>query len=244
MLKFTVDDLAAVPAEAHNFYEKTDAGYRLKVEGVEDVSGLKSALAKEREAAKVARQYQALGMTPEEIAQIKAEREKGEEERARKAGEFDKLREKIAAQHQAEIASIRAEMEAIAKSEQEARIVNGLTSALSEAGASAEGLKLLPGILASRAKMETVDGKRVVRILDADGSAMLVKGKDATFADLAASVANEYPSLFKATTKAGSGTQTATAGAGSAAKTVTRSQFDSMSPLERSRLRGVKIVDG
>jgi len=235
-LKAVVDTLEGVPEAVHSFYGKGDDGkFRLNVEGLEDTSGLKTALQKERENAKAAEQYKKLGMTPDEILALKTEREKAEEERARKAGEFDKLTEKMRAQFDAELAKVKAEYEPIAKSEQEARITIGLTNALSDAGASPEGLKLLPAILADRAKIETIDGKRVVKILDADGSPMLVKGKDATFADLATVVASEYPSLFKATTKAGSGTQSASSGAGSAGKTIEASKLASMSPQEKAQ---------
>ncbi len=245
-LKLQTDTLDGLPEAVHGFYEKTDNGFRLKVDGLEDTAGLKSALQKEREAAKMAREYEKLGLKPDEILALKAEREKAEEERARKAGEFDQLRAKIKSQHEAELAAIKAEYEAVAKSEQEARVVNGLTNALSQAGATAEGLELLPNLFAGRARIETVDNKRVVKILDADGSPMLGKGgKDATFADLAEAAIQKYPSLFKPTTKAGGGTPPTSKGAGSATKTITRTQFDTMSQGERSAFfrEGGKVTD-
>jgi hypothetical protein len=133
MLKLTVDKLDGLPEAVHSFYEQTDNGYRLKVDGVEDVSGLKSALHKEREAAKA---YKSLGMTPDEIAELKALRDKTTEDAARKAGDFDKLREKITSQYEAEKAALKAELDAISKSEADARINQGLMSALAEAGAN------------------------------------------------------------------------------------------------------------
>lgn len=230
-LKLTVDKLDGLPEAVHSFYEPTENGFRLKVDGVEDVSGLKSALQKEREAAKA---YKSTGLSPDEIAELKALRDRTTEEAARKAGDFDKLRDKMASQFETEKAALKAELEAIAKSEADARINQGLMSALAEAGATAEGMSLLPTVFKNRAKIETVDGVRVLRVLDEDGTPMLISGKDATLADLVKVAQSKYGSLFKATTKAGSGTPTASNGAGGAVKTVNRSTFDAMSQAQRA----------
>jgi hypothetical protein len=61
-------------------------------------------------------------------------------------------------------------------------------------------------------------------------------GKDATFADLAALAAEKYPSLFKATTKPGSGTQPGASGAGSttkAGKAVSAADLEKMTPQQK-----------
>ena len=52
MLKFQLENLDGVDASLHSFYEQTDTGYKLKVEGIDDGKELKSALQKEREIAK------------------------------------------------------------------------------------------------------------------------------------------------------------------------------------------------
>ena len=248
MLKYELETLDNTDDAVKGLYELVDGGkFRLKVEGIEDTSGLKSALAKERDAAKKAREYQALGLTPDEIRELKASREAAEDEAARKAGDFDKLRDKITAQSQAQIDAIKAEMAAIEASERDARITAGLMSALSEAGATQEGLALLPEIMKGRAKIETVEGQRKIKILDEDGSPMLSNGgKDATFADLVNAASTRFPSLFAAKTKTGSGTPPGgNNGAGSAQKTVTRTQFDTMSQLERTEFAksGGKVVN-
>lgn len=55
MLKFKVENLDGVDASLHGFYDKTDSGYQLKVDGVEDVTGLKNALQAERDGNKDAK---------------------------------------------------------------------------------------------------------------------------------------------------------------------------------------------
>lgn len=52
MLKFQLENLDGVDSSLHSFYEQTDTGYRLKVEGIDDGKELKNALQKEREIAK------------------------------------------------------------------------------------------------------------------------------------------------------------------------------------------------
>lgn len=56
MLKFEIESLEGVEQSIQSLYEKTEAGsYRLKVDGIEDTTGLKTALQKERESNKDAK---------------------------------------------------------------------------------------------------------------------------------------------------------------------------------------------
>jgi hypothetical protein len=216
-----------------------DAG-KADDEKSDDLTGLKTALQKERERAraleKQAKAYEGLGLSPDEIANLKASQEKAEEERAKAAGEWDALREKLSTQHQTELQKLQEQLNAISMSEHEARVESGLKSALMEAGVTEEGASILPDILKTRAKIETVDGKRVVKVLDTDGTPMIGKdGRDATLPDLVAQVTDKYPSLFKAQTKPGSGTPPGGNGAGRAdTQTVKASQLESMSPQQKA----------
>jgi hypothetical protein len=206
----------------------------------EDLTGLKTALQKERERAraleKQAKAYEGLGLSPDEIADLKAKHEKAEEERAKAAGEWDTLREKLSSQHKSELEKLQEQLNAISMSEHEARVESGLKSALMEAGVTEEGASILPDILKTRAKIETVDGKRVVKVLDTDGTPMIGKdGRDASLSDLVAQVTEKYPSLFKAQTKPGSGTPPGGNGAGRAnSQTVSASQLEGMTPQQKA----------
>lgn len=54
-LPITVDSLDSIEESAHSFYVEVDGKYHLDIEGLEDTSGLKSALEKERQASKDAK---------------------------------------------------------------------------------------------------------------------------------------------------------------------------------------------
>lgn len=84
MLKFQVESLDGVDASLHGFYEQTDGGYRLKVDGVEDVGGLKTALQKERENVK---------LTQKELAELKRLREEDEQKLMQEQGKYKELSE-------------------------------------------------------------------------------------------------------------------------------------------------------
>ena len=84
-LPFSTDTIDSIPEAQRGLYKEVNGKFTLDVEGYEDPVGLKSALAKERDAAKSATRqaqaWQALGKTPEEItqlleAQAQAERDK------------------------------------------------------------------------------------------------------------------------------------------------------------------------
>ena len=89
-LQLIVDTLDAVPENLRSLYSESDGKFRLAVDGLEDTAGLKSALQKEREAARAAEKqskaWMALGKTPEEILAV-ARLRLGDPEAARRAAE-------------------------------------------------------------------------------------------------------------------------------------------------------------
>lgn len=212
MLKLVVDSLDAVDEPLRALYEEKDGGFRLKVDGVEDAAGLKSALDKERKAAreleKKVRKWESLGKTDEEIAEMLTAAEDAERRKAESEGDH----QKILKQHQDKWAKERAgledELKAARSSERSAIIETSITSSLTKANATEEGLDLLPERLAARITFETVDGRRVLKIMQADGETpMAGSGKDglATIDDLAKEAAAKWPSLFKGAGQSGSG---------------------------------------
>lgn len=206
-----VDSLDAVPEAARGAYVEKDGKFHLDFE-VEDTSALKGALAKERKAAADAARelakWKSSGKTAEEIAEMLAAKEAADAEAAKKAGNFDA----ILKQHQDKAAKDRADLEAelnaARASERGAVVGERLLGALAKAGATEEGLELLPDRLASRIEFETVDGKRVVKIMQADGKTpMAGSGADgtATIDDLVKEVSNKFTSLFKGSGAGGGG---------------------------------------
>lgn len=251
-LKLTVDSLDSVPEALHGEYEEHDGKFRLKVDGLEDTSGLKSALDKERKAAKdlaaKMKRWESLGKSDEEIAELIAAQEKAAEEDAKKKGDFDALRKQDRDKYEKEKADLSKELDAARASERGAIIENKLTTALVKAGATEEGIDLLPDRLAARIDIKTVDGKRSIRITQADGETPLAgSGQDglATFDDLVKEAVNKWPSLFKGSGAGGSGKQPGSDARGSGGKTITRKDFDALSSSERTaKMReGFRVVD-
>jgi len=210
-----------------------------ETQAADELSGLKSALQKERERAraleKQAKAYEGLGLSPDEIAELKAAREKADEEAARKAGDYEALLKKHRESAAKELEARETKAKALEGKLAELMLGDGLTKALLEAGATKEGVDLLSRVLQSRARLEVSDQGARVTVLDADGSPMVTSGKDATLADLVNDAAVKYPSLFAAQTKAGSGTQSASQGAGRTGQTsIKASELDAMTPLQKS----------
>jgi hypothetical protein len=84
MLKFQIDSLEGVDATLHSFYDKTDTGYRLKVDGLEDTNGLKTALQKEREGNKEAKSR---------LAELEKLRQEDEQKLMESQGKYKELSE-------------------------------------------------------------------------------------------------------------------------------------------------------
>jgi hypothetical protein len=108
-----VESLESVPESLRDEYVEVDSGqYQLKVlqgfvpkDKVEDVSGLKSALHKEREAAREAArkvrqmQEQYADFDMDEYQALREAQATAEEERAKRAGEYDSLKQQLVSKH-------------------------------------------------------------------------------------------------------------------------------------------------
>lgn len=214
MPKLIVDSLDAVPEALRGEYEAKDGKFFLKVDDLEEhpsTAGLRSAVSKERQRAdaaeKARRTWESLGKTPEEIAALLAAKEQEDHDKLKKKGDFDSL----LAQHQDKWSKrekeLQDERDSALTNERNA-VVNGqLAAELAKAKATDDGLVFLPGALAKRVSVETVDGKRVVKVTNEDGSAMAGSGAGgvATIADLVKEAVTKHPSLFQGSGAGGSG---------------------------------------
>ena len=237
-LQYTVDSLENINEPLRDLYEEANGKFRLKVEGLEDTSGLKSALKAERELRAAAEQAakEFAGLNPREIRKLIADREAAAEREAREKGDFDT----VLAQHkktwQAELEALKAERDALAAAERQATVGNTLTQALAKAGVTEEGLELLQDRLSKRIKSEIADGKRLHRVMAADGVTPLAGSASdgfATLDDLVGEARKTWPSLFKASGHGGSGTPP-NKQSGTGAATITRKAFESMSASARA----------
>lgn len=97
-LQLVVDSLDSVPEALRDQYVEANGKFRLNVDGYEDPSGLKSALQKERDAAKAlekqVKAWSALGKSPEDIQELLKAQEDREDKELVDRKEFDKLFEK------------------------------------------------------------------------------------------------------------------------------------------------------
>lgn len=221
-LKYEVESLDGIDEGLRGNYAPIEGGkgFRLKLDGV-DPAGLKSSLDRVNGESAARRKqierWEKLGKTPEEIEQLIAAATEADTKKLREKGDFDAL----LAQHQdkwnKEKTGLEAELNSARASERSAIIENRLNTALAKAGVTAEGLDLLPGRLNGRIDLQTVDGKRVIKILQADGTTpMAGSAQDgtATFDDLVKEAQKSWPSLFKGTDAGGSGTAGGKGGAG------------------------------
>lgn len=214
-LKYSVETLDDVDEQYRDLYTEKNGKYVLDAEGLpepEDNSGLKTALEREREARKKyekqIKAWEKTGKSPDEIAELLAAREETERKKAEEEGDFDKLLSQHRSKWEKEKDELASELEAARASERSAIINTSLMAALTKAGATEEGIDLLPDRLSNRIKFEREGTERVIKIVSGDGETpMAGSAKDgtATFDDLAKEALEKYPSLFKGSGAGGSG---------------------------------------
>lgn len=197
------DTLDAIPEPVREFYEPRDGKFALKIAGADDVTGLKTALQRERqaakEAAKAAKQYADLGLSPEEIAELKAAKDAEAEERAKRTGEFESFKAqqaKALAAKDEELARTKSRLDAVLLDRE-------ATAAIAEAKGRAK--LLLPHITA---QTRVVDD--AVRVIGADGQVRYnAQGLPMTVAELVTEMrADEsFGPAFEGSGASGSGAQ-------------------------------------
>lgn len=210
-LPLSVDSLDDIPEAARGAYVEKDGKFVADFE-IEDTGGLKTALNSERQLRakheKAVKAWEKLGKSPDEISALLETQRQKDEEAARKAGDFDAILKQHQTTWEQEKADLIAERDASRSSEREAVVGERVAGALAKLGATEEGIELLPDRLAGRIKFETVNGKRVLKIMQADGETpMAGSGADgtATIDDLVKEATKKYPSLFKGNGGGGGG---------------------------------------
>lgn len=247
-LSYEVESVDDLPEAVRDFYKAGDDGkYRLAVDGLpkpEDTSGLKSALKKERDRARQAERWERLGKTPEEIEELLESQRKAEEERQRKAGDFEAIRKQDAEKFQKQVAEAQTAREKAEARMRDAVIGSELMTALARAKATETGLKALPRLLRDRVEFELNDEGYSVRILNERGEPLAGSDGAATFDDLAKAAMAEFPDLFASDRPGGAGTS-GRGGSGAGGKTMRREDFDQIADAaEKAKLisSGYKII--
>jgi len=217
-LEINIDTLESVAEPLRALYVPNGDKFKLDTSGMEDTSGLKSALEKERSTAreldKQSKQWKALGKTPEEFAAMIAAQDKAETDRLAQAGEWDKLRAQQNDLHAKALLqmteTVAAKDRAISKNVVDAQALAAI--------ASADGnTKLLMPFVRGALKAVEVDGDYAVRVLNDKGEPRVnAKGDFLSINDLVSEMKADvqYGPLFKSSGANGGGMSQSGAGAG------------------------------
>ncbi len=215
VLKFQVDSLDGLDESVKALYSEKDGKFVLSVDGlpeIEDVSGVKSALEKERaerkKYEKKVKQWEALGKSDEEIRELLDAQKSVEEDRAKKAGEWDKLKAQMNADHDKKLGEKDSEITKRTSALEKYLIESAATSAI----AAAKGVPalLLPHVM-KHMKVVEEDGDFKAVVTNAKGEPR-VDGKgepltvDALIAEMKADV-NVFGRAFESSGSTGSGTR-------------------------------------
>ena len=151
-LQLTVDSIESVPENARDLYKEVDGKFRLDLDGYEDPVGLKSALQKEREAAKSAAKrasaWESFGKTPEEIQEVLANQRDLEDQKLIAEKNFEELAkkrtERMQADHDKQLkisAETIAQLNAKAARLAAGKVASAITEAALKAGALPDAMR-------------------------------------------------------------------------------------------------------
>lgn len=229
MLKLKVETLDNIPEPLREMYAEADGGgYQLQVEGIEDTTGLKTALQKEREnarkAAAQAKQWERIGKTPDEIAEmLEAQSNPPKPTKDESAALREQFQKQLAAKDE-QIGTVKKTLEK--------QLVD---AAAVQAIAAANGIPelLLPHVK-SRVRVIESEGEYRVQVLDSNGTPLINnKGSDMTITELVSEMrqSDVFAPAFRGSGAQGSGTPPF----GNAGKSggLTKSWADCKTPAEK-----------
>lgn len=209
-LKLTKEEYDKLDEGIRGLYGEQDGGYVLSVEGIEDTTGLKNALAAERKErekyAKLAKTYEGLGKTPDEIQEILKKMAEDEENTLAKKGEFEKLKAQLLEQHKKELDAKDHELLGMKSSLESYLVDTTATKAIAENNGNVT--LLLPHVK-SRVRVVNDNGKYSTQVLLPDGSAPMLnaKGEPVSIADFVKAMRDDevFQPAFKSSGNTGSG---------------------------------------
>jgi hypothetical protein len=207
-LPYSVDTIESIPEAFRGEYTEKDGKFVLSLDGVADHFVPKSDWEKiNRESTERRHQLTAwkkLGESPEKAA----EAFETQKQLAAQAGDGAAILQQHKTAWEQEKASFESEINASRASERSAIVGERLNTALAKAGATETGLEFLPVRYGDRIKFETVNGKRVLKIMKADGETPMAgsgEGGGATLDDLVKEAIKKHPDLFKGLGAGGGG---------------------------------------
>lgn len=204
-LKLIVEKLDEVPEASRGLYVERDGKFHLDVDGLEDTSGLKSALEKERQARKdLDKRLAALkDVDPEEYRRLKDEADAKEREKLEKDADLKRLSDKMTAKERE-------------FSEKEAKLLGEIrTMRLDDslkAAAIAHGVHkdyLDDFVTVLKARHVKLGDDLKLQVLDADGDPSTL-----TLDDLMKDMKGKKPGYFEGSSSSGGGSQQHRGGGG------------------------------
>jgi hypothetical protein len=255
-LALSVDSLDGLPDAIHSLYVEKDGKFVLDVDGVPDVTGLKTALESERAIAKAeAKAKKELearfnGVDPDKYKEFLAKAEKAEEEKMILEGKQEELANKKLELRDAEW------KKQIALKDAELESINSKVASLKEKALSEQIRSGINGAFHAMANDDAVLVAMTMFKLDDNGNAVMydsdgsiVIGKDGKTPFSPKEWANsdalkDTKSHWFAASMGGTGAQQ-TSGSGNG-KTMSRSTFMTLSPQAQAKImreRVIKVVD-
>lgn len=247
-LKLILDSLEGMDDAAKALYLEKDGKFHLDVEGIENADSVKAALDRERKAArdatKASEKWRALGKTPEEIQELLEAQREAEEQKATRAGEWDKLKAQMNEKHAADIAQRDESITALRK-----RLNAELVDA--KAVAAIAAAKGSPDLLLPHIQRQTkVDDDFNVQVVDGKGDPRVNgKGEPLSIADLVSEM-RQSEVFGRAFDGGNSGTGKEPGhgghGGGNGSKTMSRADFEKLSPNDRQKIMAegkIQVVD-
>jgi hypothetical protein len=246
---------ALVSDDQKGLYEEGEDGkFFLSVDGIDDhasVKGMKSALQRlKQEEARLKKQLGTLpeGVTPEEIAQMVAERAEAEEAKKKAAGAWEDLKKQLNEQHAKALQKEQARVAAREAFIRKLVVENNAVAALTEAGASKHGVRLLlPHVMSSLEAVAQEDGDAFsmqVTVMGPDRKPRLSPAGNGAPMGLAEFVkemrqSEDFAMAFEGTKSGGSGAPQSTApGAGGV-----RNLADLKSPGDKAKFIAERGLD-
>lgn len=222
-MEIELSDISALPETLKPLVASADGKHKLdlaKLMPAEDLTGLKTALQKEREAAGAWSKFGKPDDVAKRISDLEAAAAKGGKGGEEAQAKLDALTK----DYEGKIADRDSRLTKLMRKTADAE----LRAELAKAGVIPEGLDMLSSFAGQRIAFHD-DG--TPKIMTADGKPMIGSGADhgATLADLAKELAKASPFLVK-DGGAGGGGKPPGSGGGTGGKSMTRAAFDALDP--------------
>lgn len=240
-MEIELSDVSGLPEALKPLAVEADGKHKLdltKLMPVEDLTGLKTALQKERANAQA---WAKLGDAPEAVQKRIAELEKAAAGTGKGAEEAQAKLDAMKAEYEGKLSERDKRFQTMA----ERIAMADLKAELAKAGVVPEGLDLMAAFARQRIQFAE-DGS--AKVLTSDGKPMIGSGADhgATLGDLAKELAKSIPHLVADGGKGGSGKQPGSSG-GTPGKTVRASELEAMTPKDKAAYfaanPGVSIIE-